>query len=133
MSTDRTTELLNDVTKNFNPTDYRIKVSTSDNLLPKTANYAASQTDTIVVASPGAGKRIVIYYGSIRTSANSGEAYLEPTDDSFKMFQLYISVQNDFTVGNLYVPLPEDTGVKITSTQGANPLYVALNYSIESV
>lgn len=109
----------------------RIKVTTSDNQLIAQAEYAASQTATEIIAAPGTGKRIVIHYGSIRTDASSGTAYLEPSDNSFKMFQVYISVFSTFTAGSLYIPLPENTSVDLTSTQGTNNIYVFLNYTIE--
>lgn len=118
---------------NCDPDSYRVKVSTSDDQLIAQAEYSTSQTDTTIIEAPGEGKRIVIHYGSIRTSANSGDAYLEPSDASFKMFQLYISVQGDFTAGNLYIACPENTSVDFTSTQGTNPIYVFLNYTIESI
>lgn len=133
MSNDRTTEILELVTDNFNGDNYRIKISTSDAQLIAQEEYSASQTDVEIIPAPGVGSRIVIHYGSIRTDSTSGEAYLHPDDDSFKMFQVYISNFASFTAGSLYIPLPENQAVKLTSTQGAKNIYTFLNYTIESI
>ena len=95
--------------------------------------YTANQTDTEIIPSPGAGKQIVVHYGSIRTSANTGEAYFHPADDSFKMFQVYIDNFTNFAAGNLYIPCGENQAIQMTSTQGANNIYGFVTYSVVDV
>ena len=95
MSNQRQTEILEHVHIDCNG-DSRLKVSSSDNQLFSQKEYTTSQTDVEIIPSPGVGKRIVVHYGSIRTDSSNGEAYLKPSDDSFKMFQLYISCTEHF-------------------------------------
>lgn len=46
---------------------------------------------------------------------------------------VYFSVQNSFIAGGLYIPMGNNQSIKITSTQGSKPLYVALNYYVEQI
>ena len=105
-------------------------VSRNRQILFNSWEYAANQTGTILLPSPGAGKRIVIVYGSIRTESLSGVAYIH--DTTFKCYMTYISSFNSFTAGELHIPFGENQSVKFTSTQGSKNIYVALNYYYES-
>lgn len=70
-------------------------------------------------------------YGSIRTEASAGEAYFH--SGTKKVFVCYFKKANAFTAGSLYVPMPIGEPVLLTSTQGLEKLYVAINYYIETV
>lgn len=96
-----------------------------------TAEYATSQTAVELVAAPGVGKRLVIVYGSIRTDGTTGEANLHDNIQVF--FKSYFSNFASFAAGTLHVHCNENQALKLTSTQGAKKLYVAVEYYIADV
>lgn len=120
--------------------DYKLTVDSSpvfevyakkNKKVVKTVEYTASQTGTILVAKPGVGKRIVVTYVGIRTVANSGEAYLHDSVNTFS--KIYISVQTSFGTGEVEVRLQPNEDLKITTTQGSQKLFCAVEYYIEAV
>lgn len=106
-------------------------VSRNRQILFKSFEYNANQTATELIPAPGSGKRIVITYGSIRSESTSGLAYIH--DGTFKCFLVYLTNFSSFAAANLHIPFGDNESVKLTSTQGAKNLYVALNYYYESV
>lgn len=109
---------------------YRVQ-SIHHDVRVKSWEFAADQTGTILLPAPPASERYVITYGSIRTEALSGQAYIHANGE--KLFLAYFSSFTSFAAGNLYVPMEQGQSVKLTSTQGAKNLYVGLNYYIETV
>lgn len=97
-----------------------------------TVEFNASQTGTVMIAAPGTGKQIVIDYASIRTEANSGEAFFH-SDSVALAYKVYFSVQSSFAAGDVFLPLGNNNAVKITSTQGDKKLYVAISYHVEEL
>ena len=97
-----------------------------------THEYNASQTGEVQIAAPGTGKQIVIDYASIRTDGNTGEAFFH-SDSVALAYKVYFSVQTSFAAGDVYVPMGENKSVKLTSTQGAKKLYVAISYHVEEI
>lgn len=130
MSQPRTTELLERASRQD-----RLKVSPRDNYLAFSAEYVTAQTATEVIAAPGAGKRIVMKYISLRTVANSGKAYLEGTLNSstLLMGMIYPAQTQTFGAMDISILLDENTNVVLTTTTGTSALFVAVQWAIEDV
>ena len=109
---------------------YRVIIKNRD-ILFVTKEYDANQTGTEIIAAPGAGKRIVINYGSVRVDATSGTAYLHGT--TWKAFVLYATRYDTIQAGSLVIKCDPNTAVQYTSTVGINDQFIALNYYIEAV
>ena len=103
-----------------NPKDYYVS-----------ALYANNQTGTIIAPAPGDGKRIVAISAFIRTNANSGLAYF--SDGVQTLMYTQFSAQNSAAAASIIVPMTENAAVTVTSTQGANNLYCAVGYYIETI
>ena len=95
-----------------------------------TASYSASQTGTQIIAAPGAGKKIVIEYFGLRSTANTGTAYITSGQN---IGMTYFEAQNSFSAFDMTVDCPANTAVTFTSTTGTAPLTVAIQYHIEEV
>lgn len=93
------------------------------------AEFTTNQTNTVIIAAPGAGKRIVVAYASIRTESSSGEAWF--SDGTNRAIITYFSVQTSFRSAAIHIEMPVNTAVLFTSTQGAKKINASLQYYIE--
>jgi hypothetical protein len=93
------------------------------------AEFTTNQTNVVMIAAPGAGKRIVVTYASIRTESVSGEAWF--SDGTTRAIITYFSVQTSFQSAAIHVELPVNTAVLFTSSQGSKKINASLQYYIE--
>lgn len=93
-----------------------------------TASYSSSQTATQIIAAPGAGKKIVLEYLAMRSTANTGTAYITSGQN---IGTTYFEAQNSFSSTDMDVDCPANTAVTLTTTTTTSPLTVAVQYHIE--
>ena len=95
--------------------------------------FNANQTAVQILPPPGAGRRWVAEYASIRTEGSSGVAYFTDGITAQQALKVYFSVQSSFVSANLFLPLPENAPALFTSTQGAKLIYLAIGYHVEII
>ena len=100
-------------------------------LLYASAVYPTSQTGVILIPAPIAERRIVVVSAFMRASSTSGTAYF--SDGVQRLMYLQFSSQNSGSAANIFVPMAAGAAVKVTSTQGAKELYVAVGYYTERI
>lgn len=111
---------------------YQIKSKNAQRYM-KSGEFNANQNGTVLLAAPGAGKRIVIEYGTIRSESTSGEAYMYDSISLQQSFKIYLTVQTSFVSVNLFLPLAENAALLMTSTQGAKRIYYCIGYHYEVI
>jgi len=95
--------------------------------------FSSSQTAAEIAPKAPAGTQMIVEYASIRTVANTGEAYFHNDDSSIVFGKLFISNRSDFIGANVYIPIGDGKGIYLTSTQGASKLYAAINVQFEQL
>lgn len=113
----------------------RIKVIGNDDFLANSEEFVSEQTGTIFLPTPGAGKRHIVKYVSVRSDGDAGEIYLEGTLNGSPLIigKNYVSKFRAFTANEIAIALDENTPITLTSTTGTSKIFIALQYVIEDV
>lgn len=124
-----------DSINNILSNDGKLKVNTDCCRTSISAEINANQTATELIPAPGPGFRIVIKYGSIRTTSTVGKGYFHGTlrGTQFLMGMVYSSVFTSFTGFGIAVELDENTALYLTTTFGTKDTFYFIQYTIEKV
>ncbi len=80
------------------------------------ADYDAPQTNTVIQAAPGVGRRLVIIALSISNGAVAGKVTLLDGSGGSVLYPLYPAINGGATYSPTRIPLSENTALVITST-----------------
>ena len=135
MSVIRQMEIIEKLIDGSDSDNIRLKIRQRDDYLFKSAEYSANQTATEFIAAPGEGYKLVIKGGAIASSTNTGIVTINGTVDEATIIiaKLYASQFMRLADADISVELDENTAVTITSTTGANDIFVKANYVIREV
>lgn len=92
-----------------------------------TAEYSAAQT-AVSMITPPSGYKVCVRDVFIRTNGNTGVVEIDFVTSSKLVDRLYAAAQNQSTNTSGHVLGAVDEPLKITTTTGANKVFVKVNY-----
>ncbi len=115
-----------DITMNSN-NEYGIAIDNGALLDTKTVEYTSNQTGTVLINGVD-GYLTEVRGLVIHTEATSGEVNIY--FDSGNFIKLYASKDSQLSISNINIRGNEGENLKITTTTGANKVYIGINYII---
>lgn len=97
------------------------------------AAYTGAQTNTQLVASPGAGRVLVIQWAAISSGATAGEVKLLDGSAGTVLFDAFVAINSSLAINCKRAPmvLTAATGLYVT-TVTATPTRYTVGYTIEA-
>jgi len=96
-----------------------------------TAEYAAAQTDTIIV-DPGLTQKVCVASVCCMGDGAGGEVALDFTPSTIKVFRHYMTKYNQSSSQDMHIEGALDENLTLTTTTGTDKVFIVVNYRLVS-
>jgi len=108
-----------------------LTVDPAGHILTSTVVYAANQTNTTIL-TPASGTKLCIRDIYVGVDNNAGDVELDFNTSNIVVFRIYATRFQNWSGVNMHIEGAIDEVLSVTTTTGANNLFILINY-IEEV